>query len=289
MTTPNDTDAPDGQPAQPIDPAPAAEPTQQPDEQSVEQQWPTAPTSPFATPSGAPAQQPFGQQADYGQRAGYAAQPVYEQPAAYGQQTAGGYPASAFGQQPTPAFSEHGYGQPPAQGIGEPAQREYWQPPPVYGQQASAGYGPTAAFPQPGFADQQPAYGQVSVTAEQPAVGPARKSANSHTGALVGVILAVVVLAAAAIVLFWKPGVLNSTVFSQTAVQQGVTTILTNAPTDEPSGYGLSDVSDVVCPSGVKVKAGATFTCTLTQAGANKSVTITVVDDSGTYKVGTPR
>jgi len=102
-------------------------------------------------------------------------------------------------------------------------------------------------------------------------------------------VLVVVVLAAAAVVLFWKPGYLSSTVFDQAAVQDGVTTILTNAPTDDPAGYGLDGVSDVVCPSGVKVTAGATFTCTLTQDGSDKSVTVTIVDDSGTYKVGLPR
>ena len=105
---------------------------------------------------------------------------------------------------------------------------------------------------------------------------------------MVGVLLAVVVLAAAAVVLFWKPGFLNTTVFDKTALQQGVTSILTNAATDNPSGYGLSDVANVTCPSGVKVKAGDTFTCTLTQAGADKSVTVTIVDGSGAYKVGIP-
>jgi hypothetical protein len=157
------------------------------------------------------------------------------------------------------------------------------------------GYG-SAGYQQAGYQNPAQAYAQPTYT--QPgfdtAVGgmapiesaPAKKS---HAGAIVAAILVVVVLAAAAVVLFWKPGYLNSTVFDQTAVQDGVTTILTNAPTDDPAGYGLDGISDVTCPSGVKVKAAATFTCTLTQDGADKSVTITIVDDSGTYKVGMPR
>ena len=48
-----------------------------------------------------------------------------------------------------------------------------------------------------------------------------------------------------------------------------------------PAGYGLTGIADVTCPSDQKVTAGTTFTCTLTQDGAAKTVTITVVDDSG--------
>ena len=91
----------------------------------------------------------------------------------------------------------------------------------------------------------------------------------------------------AAVVLFWVPGVLtNGTkTFDSSQVEQGVTKILTEAP---PAGYGLTGIADVNCPSDQKVTAGTTFTCNLTQDGAAKSVTITVVDDSGTYTVGVP-
>lgn len=335
MTTPNGTDAPEGQFAQP---APQA------GDQQPEQHWPSAPAaaagtgaadqpappygadpvypppgahhasdatagaaaaptpqtppvSPYATPTAAPSQPQYGPAAGYGQPSGYPAPQGYAQPATHTGPAASGYAAAGYGEQPAQGFAHPGYGQPPVQGYGQQA---YGQPTPSYGQQPhgyeqpAAGYDqPTTAYPQPGFPGQQPGYGQPGATGQQPVVSatgpaPTRSSSKSSTGVIIGVIAAVAVLAAAAVVLFWKPGVLNSTVFSQTAVQQGVTTILMNAPTDEPSGYGYSNVSGVVCPSGVKVKAGATFTCTLSQDGAEKSVTVTIVDDSGTYKVGIP-
>jgi hypothetical protein len=73
-------------------------------------------------------------------------------------------------------------------------------------------------------------------------------------------------------------------------VEKGVQTILTNSPTDDPKGYGLSGIDSVKCPDAAtaKVEKGATFTCTLTENGAAKTVTITVEDGDGTYRVGAP-
>lgn len=102
-------------------------------------------------------------------------------------------------------------------------------------------------------------------------------------------LLVVIVLAAAAVVLFWKPGYLNKTVFDQDALQDGVTMILTNAATDDPAGYGYDDVADVICPADAAVTAGDSFTCTATVDGAESTITVTVVDAEGTYKVGLPK
>jgi hypothetical protein len=183
--------------------------------------------------------------------------------------------------------------QPPSGGYGQPATGGYGQPPSygqqpgyaqqsAYGQQATYGQPAATGYAQPG----QAAYGQpgYAPTAEQPA------AKKSNKGALIGIIVAVVVIIAAAIVLFWKPGVITSgsKTFDNTKVAEGVQTILTNKPTDSPAGYGLTGISDVNCPSGEKVTKGSTFTCNLKQDGASKTVTISVVDDSGTYTVGTP-
>ncbi|MGI8417414.1 MAG: DUF4333 domain-containing protein, partial [Nakamurella sp.] len=44
------------------------------------------------------------------------------------------------------------------------------------------------------------------------------------------------------------------------------------------------------CPDAAttEVKAGNTFTCSVTIDGAQKNVTITVKDDAGTYEVSPP-
>lgn len=52
--------------------------------------------------------------------------------------------------------------------------------------------------------------------------------------------------------------------------------------------YGLTDVSDVSCPSGQKVEKDTTFTCTVLVDGDQREVTVTFTDDDGTYEVGRP-
>ena len=95
-----------------------------------------------------------------------------------------------------------------------------------------------------------------------------------------------VLLAIAAVLLFVWPGWLNKNkVFDEKQVAQGVTSVLTNTP---PSGYGLTGVSDVTCPSGEPVKANTSFQCTLKVNGQSKTVTVNVQDDSGLYQVNPP-
>ena len=94
-----------------------------------------------------------------------------------------------------------------------------------------------------------------------------------------------VILALAAVALFVWPGLLNKKVFDERQVSQGVTNVLTGAP---PTGYGLSGVGDVSCPAGEQVKAGTSFQCTLKVSGADRTVTVTVKDDQGTYEVSPP-
>ena len=96
----------------------------------------------------------------------------------------------------------------------------------------------------------------------------------------------VVVLAAlAAVALFVWPGFLNKKVFDERQVAQGVTNVLTGTP---PSGYGMSGVTDVTCPSGQPVQAGTSFQCDLKVNGTSTKVTVNVQDDSGLYQVNPP-
>jgi hypothetical protein len=91
--------------------------------------------------------------------------------------------------------------------------------------------------------------------------------------------------ALAAVALFVWPGFLNKKVFDERQVTSGVTGVLTGAA---PTGYGLTGVSDVSCPSGQEVKAGTSFECTLTLNGAPKTVTVEVKSDDGLYQVNPP-
>jgi hypothetical protein len=261
------------------------------------QQWPGYQPNP--TPDQPAAQPPYDpyapQQPGYGQYGqqppASAPQPTYD----YGHQQQPAYdyghqqqPAYDYGQQQAapvygaPDYSgQAGYGQQP--GYGQPQTSGYGQPPsyaapaaPAYQQQPSYGAPAQQGYAQQGYGAQP--YGVA------PGVAPAKKGGK---GPLIGIIAALVVLIIAAVVLFWVPGVLTNKTksFDASQVQQGVTKILTTAP---PNGYGLSGIAGVSCPSGQKVTAGSTFTCSLTQDGAAKTVTITVVDSSGTYTVGVP-
>lgn len=52
--------------------------------------------------------------------------------------------------------------------------------------------------------------------------------------------------------------------------------------------YGLSGVSAAACPEVQVVVEGETFECTLVAGGANQKVTVTFIDDEGTYEVSRP-
>ena len=73
--------------------------------------------------------------------------------------------------------------------------------------------------------------------------------------------------------------------FDERQVTQGVTNVLTGTP---PTGYGLSGVTDVSCPSGQEVKADTSFQCTLKVNGNPQTVTVEVKDANGLYEVNPP-
>ncbi|WP_027941789.1 DUF4333 domain-containing protein [Amycolatopsis taiwanensis] len=180
-----------------------------------------------------------------------------------------GYPGQAgYGQQ----YPQYGQQQPPQYGQ---------QPQPQYGQQPDYGQPP---YGQPQYGQQYPQqqYGQQPGQYGAPPVPRARKKAGKTVWIVISAV--VVVAAAVGVTGFWKPGFFVTTVLDQTAVQNGVRTVLTGQP---PNGYGQS-VSTVSCPAKQPVEAGIKFDCSVTVDGDQKTVTITVKDTDGNYEVGQP-
>lgn len=86
----------------------------------------------------------------------------------------------------------------------------------------------------------------------------------------------------AATVTVTKAADLGKQVFDQKAVEAGVVQLIRTS-------YNMAATS-ADCPKAgdTEVKAGNTFSCTITIDDGDKSVTITVKDDRGTYEVGLP-
>jgi hypothetical protein len=104
---------------------------------------------------------------------------------------------------------------------------------------------------------------------------PDRESSLPAVVLGVGGLLAAVVIVGVAF-----PGWSRSTVLDQQAVQQGVTTVLSNG------GY---DVGQVSCPPDQPVEVGHRFSCRATVDGQQREVTITVLTGAGEYEISVPR
>ena len=143
---------------------------------------------------------------------------------------------------------------------------------PVYGQ--PPGY-PAPAYGPPGYG-----YGRQQ---QPPGFGaPAPKKKRS---ALPWVLSSVVLVVVAAVVLvlgFVTPGWFVRTVFDAASVEKGVQQTLEGS-------YRLGEVESVSCPSGQAVAPQSRFDCQVTIGGSEKTVTVTVKNDKGTYEVGHPR
>lgn len=191
---------------------------------------------------------------------------AYGQPGAVPAGPPPGYPAPQYGQQP---YGQQPYGQP-----GFPQTQPYGQPAP-YGQ---------PQYGQPGQYG-VPTYGQAGQYGPPP-TGDGADGSKTALITVLGVVGAIIV-AALLILGFWKPGFFVSTELDVTKAQQGVQQILT----DETSGYGAKNVSDVVCNDGKnpQVRKGDTFTCDVSIDGTKRQVTVTFQDNDGTYEVGRPR
>lgn len=254
-------------------------------QQPNEQQWGQNPQQPGGQQQ--PGQQP-GQQQPWGQP-GQTPQPG-QQP---GQQQPWGQPA--YGQ----PGGQPAYGQPQQPGQGQPGQQQPWgqpqQQPPAQpwgqpGQQqapdATQAWGqPPAAAPQQAWGAAAP--GQAPGQQNQwnqaqpfPSPGaPGNQAGKSKKPLIFGAIGVLVVLAAVVVALVF--GVFGKNTLDQSAAQAGVEKIVTES-------YGAKNVSNVQCPADQEVKSGNKFTCTLSIAGVKSNVTVTFVDDNGTYEVSRP-
>ena len=197
----------------------------------------------------------------------------------------GNDPQQPWGQQP-----QQPYGSPGTPSGGFPAQGGGYGPQQPYGQQPYGGYGqqPTQQQPYGGYGQQptqqQPypgAYGQ------QPGYGPPPVAPKKKSSAWIWIVTAIVVLAVAAFLVLGlvTPGFLNKKVLDESALEgdNGVKKILVDSYHRTPT--------KVDCPANQEVKAGSTFTCQVTfnEDPKNQEVDIKILDDKGTYEVGTPR
>lgn len=202
-----------------------------------------------------------------------------------------GYPA------PQPGQSQPGHvqlGQAPA-GQAQPGQAQAGQtqlgqvqPGQTQPAQVQPGYGHPQYGQQPQYG-QTPQYGQQLPYGQQfpqqqygtpPAFGE-RKAIGKTVWIVMGAVVAVV--AAVCVTGLWAPGFFVTRVLDQSAVQNGVRTVLTSLP---PNGYGQPKVTAVSCPAKQPVKAGTTFDCSVTVDGKQKTVTIAVKDTDANYEVG---
>jgi hypothetical protein len=202
-------------------------------------------------------------------------------PGQYGQ---GQYGPQAYGQHPPQygappgqaPWGQQGYGQQPPQY----GQQPYGQQPPQYGQQ------PYGQQPPPQYGQQpygQQPYGQSAGSAPGQdafaSMAPSKARRPMMLGVIGGVVALVVVILA--ITAFWAPGFAVTTELSRSAAENGVRSVLVR-------DYQATDVSSVRCPDGQKVEKGSSFRCSATIAGAQQQVTVTFLDDNGTYQVGRP-
>ncbi|MGW4057079.1 DUF4333 domain-containing protein [Amycolatopsis sp. NPDC004747] len=238
----------------------------------------------------------------------------------YGQQPGGAYPPSGpqeqphWGQPQQPPYDpsqQQQWGQPqqpqqPQQwgqqpgGYTPPQQPQWGQQPPPYGQQPGGGYPQSGPQAQPQYGQQpgggypqsgpqaQPQYGQQpggQYDYGQQFPGTAapeeEKPAKSKKGLLIGVVLAIVAVAAFLVLGFVAPGFLKTQVFNNTQMQTDVQKLLTET-------YKIDGVTGVTCPAEQKVEDGAKFECTATIAGKPQQVPITVKGTGGNYEVSPP-
>ncbi len=188
------------------------------------------------------------------------AQQQYGQP--YPQQP---YPQQPYPQQPYPQqpYPQQQYGQYSPQG--QYPQGQY----PQQGQYPPQGQYPQGQYPQQG---QYPSQGQWNPGQQQAAPSKSKKPLLIAAG-----VLAAIVVVGGLVFAFGRTAQLD-----RAAAESGVEQIVIGT-------YGASTVSGVSCPDGMTVEEGASFECTLEVDGAQRTVTLTMTDDQGTYVVSRPR
>ncbi len=232
-------------------PAPGGDRSSEPTEQWTGQPaaQPSA-TPQWATPS--PGQPQWGQsQAGWPQQPAVPQQPIAGQPQ-WAQQSQPSWPQAAPAQ--------------PAQSGWESTQQQ-WSGQPQWAQQPQTGAGPQWG--------QQPAQAPRQTWDQNPLTVTRAKNRKPLIFGGIGAAVVVVVLVVLGFVLFGGDKLDNN------AVAQGVQKVLKDS-------YGIDDVQSVSCPAGQKVTVGHTFDCSLKVGGEQKTVTIKVTKDDGTYEVGRP-
>ena len=147
-----------------------------------------------------------------------------------------------------------------------------------------------APVPTPAWSGPQPGPGQQPGPWQQTAPGwappaprdPARTRRTRRIVLLV--VLGVVVLAAVVVALLAflvGPRFARYEVLDRAAVERGVTEVVTRD--------WRRPATAASCPEDVRVRPGASFTCTVTIDGRPQQVPVDVVDEAGTYEVGQPR
>lgn len=141
-----------------------------------------------------------------------------------------------------------------------------------------------APAPTPAWAGAQPGPWPRTATgwAPPPPRDPARTRRTRRI--VLAVVLGVVVLAAVVVALpafLVGPRFARYDVLDRAAVERGVTDIVTRDWRRPATGAS--------CPDDVRVRPGASFTCTVTVDGRPQQVPVDVVDETGTYEVGQPR
>lgn len=192
----------------------------------------------------------------------------------------GGYPPPSGPQPQQPGYEQQWQQQPGGGGYPfsgpqpqQPPQPQWPQPPPQPGQwQQQPGAGGYPGQPQYGYPGGYQQYGQPPMQ-QQPK--------KSKAPLWIGLVL-VVLLGAAAVVLWVWPAMLMPKVFDAKSVEQGVEQVLgDNFEVEQGSAS---------CPAEQEVKQGHTFTCTVKIGGEEKTVPIKVLDEASPprYEVGNP-
>ncbi|MBV9515996.1 MAG: DUF4333 domain-containing protein [Mycobacteriaceae bacterium] len=175
----------------------------------------------------------------------------------------------------------------------QPRQPGWWQPPPERPPTWPPGRGQnpyhSAPQQQSGAAPpyyQQPTPAGYSSSPSLPSAQPGQPSKGSKLWLWFGLGVALIAVVAVALVFFIAN---RSTVGSldMNTAQAGVQQILT----DQTTGYGLDNVSNIKCNDGknVTAKKGSSFMCDVTVDGKNQKVNVVLLDDKGTFEVDRPR
>ncbi|MCX5045823.1 DUF4333 domain-containing protein [Aldersonia sp. NBC_00410] len=158
----------------------------------------------------------------------------------------------------------------------QPGPQQHWQP----GQYADQPY--PQQWPQQPYGTAQP-YGTQPYGQAQPygygEVPPTPADGGKRSRTPLFIVLAVLIVVGVGVGAIYYFAA--SSTLDRQAAEAGVTQVLTES-------YGLQNVADASCPAGQKVKKDDTFSCTVTIDGESRSVTVTFVDDDGTYEVGRP-